>query len=78
MNPPSAIFVTSLGGPEVMHAGAIDMPVATQGLVLIEHSVIAVNYVENYLRAGPPDGHNPEPPFGITVPPAWAVCAISR
>lgn len=63
MNPPYAIFVTSLGGPEVLQAGPIDMPVAGPGQVLIEHSAIAVNYVDIYLRAGQPHGHNPEPPF---------------
>ena len=31
MIPPYAIFVTSLGGPEVLQAGAIDMPIAGPG-----------------------------------------------
>ena len=60
---PYAVFVTRLGGPEVLQASAISMPIAAAGQVVIEHTAIAVNYVDVYLRAGQPHGHNPEPPF---------------
>jgi NADPH2:quinone reductase len=60
---PYAIFVTRLGGPEVLEARAIPMPVAQAHEVVLEHTAIAVNFVDIYLRAGQPHSHNPEPPF---------------
>jgi len=63
MQAPYAIFVTKLGGPEVLEPRPIAMPVARPTEVVLEHTAIAVNFVDIYLRAGQPHSHNPEPPF---------------
>jgi NADPH2:quinone reductase len=63
MQAPYAVYVTKLGGPEVLQAKPIDMPVAQANEVVIAHTAIAVNFVDVYLRAGQPHSHNPDPPF---------------
>ena len=63
MQAPFAVFVTRIGGPEVLEAQPIAMPVAKPHEVVLEHTAIAVNFVDIYLRAGQPHSHNPEPPF---------------
>lgn len=63
MQSPYAVFVTRLGGPEVLEPRSIPMPTAQTGQVVVEHTAIAVNFVDIYLRAGQPHSHNPEPPF---------------
>ncbi len=63
MQAPYAVFVTRLGGPEVLEPRPIPMPTAQAGQVVVEHTAIAVNFVDIYLRAGQPHSHNPEPPF---------------
>jgi len=63
MHSPFAVFVTRLGGPEVLEARPIRLPKAKDDEVVIAHTAVAVNFVEVYLRAGQPHSHNPEPPF---------------
>ena len=63
MKAPYAVFVTKIGGPEVLVPKAIKMPQAGPREVVIEHTAIAVNFVDVYLRSGQPHSHNPEPPF---------------
>lgn len=63
MKAPYAVFVTKIGGPEVLVPKAIEMPRAGPREVVIEHTAIAVNFVDVYLRSGQPHSHNPEPPF---------------
>lgn len=58
-----AVYVTRIGGPEVLQAKPIDIPVPGPDEVVIEHTAVAVNFVDIYLRAGQPHSHNPEPPF---------------
>lgn len=63
MKAPYAVYVTKLGGPEVLQPKPIAMPVAKSEEVVVAHTAIAVNFVDVYLRAGQPHSHNPEPPF---------------
>lgn len=63
MQAPFAVFVTRIGGPDVLKAEPIDMPVPAAEEVVIEHTAVAVNFVDIYLRSGQPHSHNPEPPF---------------
>lgn len=63
MEHPYAVFVTRLGGPEVLEARAIPMPEARPDQVVIAHTAVAVNFVDIYLRSGQKHSHNPEPPF---------------
>ena len=63
MHSPFAVFVTRLGGPEVLRSQAIPMPQAKDDEVVIAHTAVAVNFVEVYLRVGQPHSHNPDPPF---------------
>ena len=63
MQGPFAVYVTRIGGPEVLQAKPIDIPVPKPDEVVIEHTAVAVNFVDIYLRAGQPHSHNPEPPF---------------
>lgn len=63
MKSPFAVFVTRIGGPDVLQAQPIDMPVPASDEVVIEHTAVAVNFVDIYLRAGQPHSHNPTPPF---------------
>ena len=63
MSAPFAVFVTAIGGPEVLQAQPIPMPVPKADEVVIEHTAVAVNFVDIYLRAGQPHSHNPTPPF---------------
>jgi NADPH2:quinone reductase len=63
MDHPYAVFVGRLGGPEVLEARPIAMPVAQPGHVVVAHTAVAVNFVDIYLRSGQPHSHNPEPPF---------------
>lgn len=58
-----AVYVTEIGGPDVLKAKVIEMPRPKPDEVVIEHTAIAVNFVDIYLRAGQPHSHNPEPPF---------------
>lgn len=58
-----AVYVTKIGGPEVLQAKPIDIPVPKPDEVVVEHTAVAVNFVDIYLRAGQPHSHNPEPPF---------------
>lgn len=58
-----AVYVTKIGGPEVLQARPIDIPVPKPDEVVVEHTAVAVNFVDIYLRAGQPHSHNPEPPF---------------
>ena len=63
MSVPFAVFVTAIGGPEVLKAQPISMPVPGADEVVIEQTAVAVNFVDIYLRAGQPHSHNPTPPF---------------
>lgn len=63
MSEPFAVFVTAIGGPEVLCSQSIAIPSPAAGEVVIEHSAIAVNFVDIYLRAGQQHSHNPTPPF---------------
>ena len=58
-----AVFVTKLGGPEVLKPAPIKIPDALDHHIVIEHTAVAVNFVDVYLRAGQKHSHNPEPPF---------------
>jgi NADPH2:quinone reductase len=49
MKAPYAVYVTKIGGPEVLQAQAIEMPVAKPNEVVIAHTAIAVNFVDVYL-----------------------------
>lgn len=75
MRSPYAVFVTRLGGPEVLEPRQIPMPTAQPGQVVVEHTAVAVNFVDIYLRAGQPHSHNPEPPF---VPGVSAVGRVTE
>lgn len=74
MPSPYAVFVSRLGGPEVLEARPVPMPAAGPGQVVVEHTAIAVNFVDIYLRSGQPHSHNPAPPF---VPGVSAVGRIA-
>ncbi len=63
MKSPFAVFVTRIGGPDVLQAQPINMPVPASDEVVIEQTAVAVNFVDIYLRAGQPHSHNPTPPF---------------
>lgn len=63
MHSPFAVFVSRIGPPEVLEPRAITIPMPKPDEVIIEHSAVAVNFVDIYLRAGQPHSHNPEPPF---------------
>lgn len=63
MNSPYAVFVTSLGNPDVLQARPIALPQPLEDQLVVEHTVISINYVDIYLRAGQPHAHNPTPPF---------------
>jgi NADPH2:quinone reductase len=76
MEHPYAIFVTRLGGPEVLEARPIPMPTPQAGKVVVAHTAVAVNFVEIYLRSGQPHSHNPEPPFVPGVSAVGKVVAI--
>lgn len=76
MEHPYAVFVTRLGGPEVLEARPISMPMAQLGQVVIAHTAVAVNFVDIYLRSGQPHSHNPEPPFVPGVSAVGKVVSI--
>ena len=76
MQSPYAVFVTKLGPPDVLQAKPIDMPVAKPNEVMIEHTAVAVNFVDIYLRAGQPHSHNPAPPFVPGVSGVGRVVAV--
>jgi len=78
MKSPFAVFVTATGGPEVLQAQAIDMPVPAENEVIVEHTAVAVNFVEIYLRAGQPHSHNPTPPFVPGVSGVGRVLAFGK
>lgn len=78
MQAPFAVFVTALGGPDVLQAQPITMPVPTENEVLVEHTAVAVNFVEIYLRAGQPHSHNPTPPFVPGVSGVGRVLALGK
>lgn len=63
MNTPYAVFVTRLGGPEVLQAKPIALPYPLPEQIVVEHAAMSVNFVDIYLRAGQPHSHNPTPPF---------------
>ncbi|MFO7748143.1 MAG: quinone oxidoreductase [Orrella sp.] len=63
MHSPFAVFVSRIGPPEVLEPRAITIPMPKPDEVIIEHTAVAVNFVDIYLRAGQPHSHNPEPPF---------------
>ena len=73
---PFAVFVTAIGGPEVLKAQPIAMPVPGADEVVIEHTAVAVNFVDIYLRAGQPHSHNPTPPFIPGVSGVGRICAV--
>ena len=73
---PFAVYVTAIGGPEVLKAQAIAMPVPGQDEVVIAQTAVAVNFVDIYLRAGQPHSHNPTPPFVPGVSAVGRVHAI--
>jgi NADPH:quinone reductase len=78
MRSPFAVFVTAIGGPDVLQAQSIDMPVPAENDVLVEHTAVAVNFVEIYLRAGQPHSHNPTPPFVPGVSGVGRVLAVGK
>jgi len=78
MQSPFAVFVTALGGPDVLQAQSLDMPVPADNEVLVEHTAVAVNFVEIYLRAGQPHSHNPTPPFVPGVSGVGRVLALGK
>ena len=78
MQAPFAVFVTSIGGPDVLKAQPIDMPLPTADEVVIEHTAVAVNFVDIYLRSGQPHSHNPEPPFIPGVSGVGRVVALGH
>lgn len=78
MQTPFAVFVTEIGGPEVLQAKPIDMPEPGPDEVVIEQTAVAVNFVEIYLRAGQPHSHNPTPPFVPGVSGVGRVSAIGQ
>jgi NADPH:quinone reductase len=78
MQPPYAVFVTRLGGPEVLEPRAIPMPTAQPGQLVLEHTAIGVNFVDIYLRAGQPHSHNPEPPFVPGINAVGRVIEVGR
>jgi len=78
MQSPFAVFVTVLGGPEVLQAKPIEMPVPADEEVVVEHTAVAVNFVEIYLRAGQAHSHNPTPPFVPGVSGVGRVVAVGK
>jgi NADPH2:quinone reductase len=76
MQHPYAIFVTRLGGPEVLEARPVPLPAAGAEQVIVEHTAIGVNFVDIYLRSGQPHSHNPEPPFVPGVNAVGKVIAV--
>lgn len=78
MQPPFAVFVTELGGPEVLKAKPIDMPVPAPDEVVVAQTAVAVNFVEIYLRAGQPHSHNPTPPFVPGVSGVGRIVAVGE
>ena len=78
MQSPYAVFVTRLGGPEVLEPRAIPMPTAQADQLVLEHTAIGVNFVDIYLRAGQPHAHNPEPPFVPGINAVGRVIEVGR
>lgn len=76
MQSPFAVVVTALGGPEVLQAKPIEMPVPGEDDVVVEHTAVAVNFVEIYLRSGQPHSHNPTPPFVPGISGVGRVVAV--
>ncbi|MEY3672752.1 MAG: quinone oxidoreductase Qor [Pseudomonadota bacterium] len=76
MSSPFAVYVTAIGGPEVLKPQNIPMPVPKPTEVVIAHTAVAVNFVEIYLRAGQPHSHNPTPPFIPGVSGVGRIVAI--
>jgi len=78
MQSPYAVFVTRLGGPEVLEPRTIPMPAAQADQLVLEHTAIGVNFVDIYLRAGQPHAHNPEPPFVPGINAVGRVIEVGR
>lgn len=76
MSAPFAVFVTAIGGPEVLKARPIEIPTPAADEVVIKQTAVAVNFVDIYLRAGQPHSHNPTPPFIPGVSGIGRVIAI--
>jgi NADPH2:quinone reductase len=49
---PYAFCLASTGGPEVLEAEMIDVPVPAEGEVLIRHEAVGLNYIDTYHRSG--------------------------
>ena len=52
MADPYAFCLASTGGPEVLEAEMIDVPVPAEGEVLIRHEAVGLNYIDTYHRSG--------------------------
>ena len=76
MSSPFAVYVTAIGGPEVLKPQNIPRPVPKTTEVVIAHTAVAVNFVDIYLRAGQPHSHNPTPPFIPGVSAVGRIVAI--
>jgi NADPH2:quinone reductase len=52
MSDPYRFVLTKTGGPEVLEAELIDVPVPGDGEVLIRHEAVGLNFIDTYHRSG--------------------------
>ena len=52
MADPFAFCIDRTGGPEVLEARMIDVPVPSEGELLVRHEAIGLNYIDTYHRSG--------------------------
>jgi NADPH2:quinone reductase len=52
MSDPYRFLLTRTGGPEVLEAELIDVPVPGDGEVLIRHEAVGLNFIDTYHRSG--------------------------
>ena len=52
MPDPYRFLLTQTGGPEVLEAELIDVPVPGEGEVLIRHEAVGLNFIDTYHRSG--------------------------
>jgi NADPH2:quinone reductase len=52
MSEPYAFTLTQTGGPEVLEAEHMDLPVPGAGQVLVRHEAVGLNFIETYHRSG--------------------------
>lgn len=65
MPQPFAVIVSRTRGPEVLEARPIALPVPGDDQVVIEHTMVSVNYVDICLRSGWRCARRPSPSWRI-------------